>query len=501
MRFRGIVPVRPTPAAAGTGGSPQPMRPNETLVAIHALRLVAERFSSVALPAEAASARMLRALGATEASPAPPPADFLETLRRRLVAASRSGRITTLPPKDLRYAPWLLWNGKPPAASLSGLLAALLDQACTSAPTLRRVIGAYLRDFDPRMPGIDDAAARIREVLARGERRFGPWSTAQSEVHLFDPARGPAALADRLLDDDRPDETLARYKFDDVMLATGGYMMAVEDAVRARAPRLLRTHAELGLYGILRVVEPADKLRFSSRIADTGRALLRAWLDSGPEPPTTLQRPVREVLLRWLGDPRLRPQRWAALGEQEIALMRRWLTRASLDLFFRLIDQHALEEHWRYRHAFWLAYLEKGAIADAWLALGRQAHDSAVAIRELGGAYGRLRGPGVTANQSALLLRIGPLVISEFTHIGKLRIWPAEWRNTPQLGDQEYVRDDLSGKCLPFPPNPCRGRGGAPSGQGLSHIGSDTSYWQGSAAALIESRTGFKIKPIDWRPK
>jgi hypothetical protein len=166
-----------------------------------------------------------------------------------------------------------------------------------------------------------------------------------------------------------------------------------------------------------------------------------------------------------------------------------------------LIDDHALEEHWRYRHAFWLAYLEKGAIADAWLALGRQGYDSAEAVRELGRAYGRLRGAGVTANQSALLLRIGPLVVSEFTHNGKLRAWSAEWRNTPQLGRQNYGRGDLTGKCLPFPPNPYRGRGGDPSGQGLSHIGSDTGYWQGSAAALIERHAGIRITPFDWRPK
>jgi EH_Signature domain len=480
-----------------------PALSSETLAAIEALRFVVERFAprNIALPEELESARMLRGLAAAEAPPAPPSADFLEKLRRNLVAASRSRRIAMLPPKELRYAPWLLWNGKPPGASLPGLLPALLDHARTSAPTLRRLIGAYLRDFDPRATGIDDAAARIRDVLARGEPRFGPWRRAQTEVHLFDPARGPAALADRLLDDERPDETLARYKLDAEMLATGNYMMAVEDAIRAAAPLLLRTHAELGLHSILRIVEPADKLRFPSRIGDTGRALLRAWLDRGPEPATTVQQPVREILLRWLGDPRLRPQRWVALGEQEAALMRRWLTRASLDLFFRLIDQHALEEHWRYRHAFWLAYLEKGAIADAWLALGREAHDSAVAIRELGGAYGRLRGPGVTANQSALLLRIGPLVISEFTHNGKLRIWPAEWRNTPQLGLQEYGKAYLVAKCLPFPPNPYRGKGGAADGKGLSHFQSQQSYWQGSAAVLIESRTGYKITRIDWRPK
>ena len=78
--------------------------------------------------------------------------------------------------------------------------------------------------------------------------------------------------------------------------------------------------------------------------------------------------------------------------------MRRWLTRASLDLFFKLIDRHALDAQWRYRHAFWLGYLEIGAIADAWLALGSQAFNEAGAIRELGGAYGKLKG-GDQGNQ------------------------------------------------------------------------------------------------------
>jgi hypothetical protein len=265
---------------------------------------------------------------------------------------------------------------------------------------------------------------------------------------------------------------------------------------------MLRDYGTVALERILKIVAPGEnKLRFESRVADTARALLRAWLVGRGEPASALQELVCRALLSWLKDPRLRPQRWVGVGERETALVRHWLARASLDLFFKLIDQHALDAQWRYRHAFWLAYLEKGAISDAWLALGRDAGDSAAAIRELGGAYGRLRGRGVTANQSALLLRIGPLVISEFTHNGKLRIWPTEWRNAPQLGRLEYIRDDLTGKCLPFPPNPTRGRCGDTTGKGLSHIGSGTGYWQGSAAALIEPRAGFRITSIDWRPK
>jgi hypothetical protein len=483
--------------------APHPTDDSGTIAAVRALRLILQRFSprNITLPEDSESARMLRALGAAEASPAAPPVDFLEKLRQRLVAVSRAGRVTELSRKDLRYAPWLLWNGDPPAATLPGLLSALFDQACASAPTLRRLIDAYLRDFDPGAPGINETAAHIRKALTGSDPRLEAWRVAQTEVRLFDPMHGPETLADRLLTEEHLDQALTQYKLADPLLATGRYMMAVENAALAATPPLLRRAGTKGLEQLLRIIAPAGELRFPARVANSGRALLRAWLDGGPEPATAVQEPVRRELLGWLGDPRLRPQRWAAVGEQETSLMRRWLARASLDLFFKLIDEHALEAHWRYRHSFWLACLGKGVIADAWLALGSQAYDSAGAVRELGRAYGRLRGPGVTGDQSALLLRVGSLVFAEFSHNGKLRAWPADWRNAPQLGRQEYERADLTGKCLPFPLNPYRGAGGAPDGKGLSHIRSHEGYWQGSAAALVERHTSTRITALDWRPR
>jgi hypothetical protein len=472
-----------------------------TLGAIKGLNVVAERFSlhRLALPNETPSAQMLRLLGATEISPAPPPDDFLENVRRNLMAASRSGQFS---PRDLRYAPWLLWNGDPPAASLQDLLPKLLDRACMPGKTLHRLIEAYLRDFDAAAPGINEAATTIREGLAKGGPRLDTWRTAQSEVHLFEPARGPTALADHLLEPgQQPDETLARYKLTNPLLATGKYMLTVEDAVRARAPQLLRKTGTTGLERILQIVAPMHVPRFKSHTADTGRALLRAWLDGGPQPAPTLQEPVRRVLLHWLGDPRLRPQRWASLGEKETGLMRCWLARASLNLFFGLIYDHALPAQWSYRHAFWLAYLERGAISDAWLALGGKVHGSAQATRDLGGAYARLRGLGVQPNHSALLLRIGPLVIVEFSHLGKLRAWLADRQGAPTLGCAKYDSREFRNACLAFPPDPQTGQGGNASGEGLSHKGSYKGYWQKSAAALIERHAGIRITPSDWQPK
>jgi hypothetical protein len=447
------------------------------------------------LPDEAPTARMLRLLGAAEITPAPP-TDFLEEVRRNLVAASRSGQFS---PRDLRYAPWLLWNGNPLAASLPNLLPMLLEKASRPGRTLHRLIEAYLRDFEPNAPGINQVAATIRKQLGKDGPRLDTWRAAQNEVHLFDPSNGPAALAARLLDGDRvPDALLERYKLTDPLLATGRYLLAVEDAVRVRVPELLRRSGTSGLERALQILAPAGQPRFDAQVARTSRALLQAWLDGGSAPAPDLQGRVRQCLLNWLGDPRMRLQKWAAVSEPETKLMRRWLARASLDLFFELIDDHVPQSQWEYRKSFWLTYLAKGAISDAWLALGSQVHNSARAIAELGEAYGRLRGE---RKQCALLLRIGSLVLVEFTHDGKLRAWPADPRIAPTLGQTQYSTTELKRECLEFPPNPQTGRGGTSNGQGLSHFRGAQSYWQKSAAELIRRHTGIRLTPFEWQPK
>ena len=214
------------------------------------------------LPEEAPTARMLRQLGAAEITPAPP-TDFLEEVRRNLVAASRSGQFS---PKDLRYAPWLLWNGNPPAARLPNLLPKLLEQARLPGRTLHRLIEAYLRDFQPNAAGINEVASTIREQLGKDGPRLDTWRSAQNEVKLFEPGIGPAALAARLLDLTLdPNAALALYKLDDPLLATGKYMLAVEDAVRTGTPEVLRKSGTTGLERVLQIVAPNGQSRFDAR--------------------------------------------------------------------------------------------------------------------------------------------------------------------------------------------------------------------------------------------
>jgi hypothetical protein len=135
------------------------------------------------------------------------------------------------------------------------LLSKLLDQASTSGKTLRRLIEVYLRDFDPHAPGINEAAAKIRRELEKGGPLLDTWCVAQEEVKLFDPTRGPTSLAACLLEPgEQIQEILTRYKLDRPLLAEGKYMLAVEDAVRARVAEMLREAAKMGLDRVLQIL-------------------------------------------------------------------------------------------------------------------------------------------------------------------------------------------------------------------------------------------------------
>jgi hypothetical protein len=445
---------------------------------------------------------MVEVLQAVDRKRDAPPREAMEALRRRLQAVY-AGRDPKPPTRrELRDAAWILWNGSPQGASIPRLLEAVFTAAEGSPRLTRAMIEAWLRDFSPGEATVKAGGFAIQKLLAANkEARLQGWRAAQGAFGLFDAVQGPKGVAGALLTAPQGlAEVWALTGLDDPFRTTGGYMRAVLQQLLATLPPTMRSSkAEASLSRALEVLAPDGKPRFGREMrGEVGLSLLGAWLDGGREPAAGLRDPVRDFLLKHLGDPRLRAPEWTPVGEAGTALMRRWLARASLDAFFDLIAEHALDHQWRYRQAFWSACLERGAIEDAWLALGSRVHSSARTVRDLAGAYGRLEGGGVTGNQSALLMRVGPLVLAEWSHNGKVRAWPADWQNAPQLHRMTYGRDDLVGKGLPFPPNPRIGSGGSSDGMGLSHIGSDRGYWQGSVAELLARRASIRLKEGDW---
>lgn len=479
---------------------------SEARAALDALTALCNRLPTFfAPPKPPFSEKVARKLEREVGSGSPPPAADLEQLRRRLVA--HFAGLDPEPPswRELRFAPWILWNGTPQGAEIPGLAEVLFAEARRSPRMLLRMIEAWLTDFRRDNPHIASGGRAIRAlVLQSQDRLLQPWREADQALALFDAGAGPSRIAEALLDGPQAIAAVwEQSRLDEPQRAMAGYMRAVLLATLGGLPeRLRRPAAEQVLARALAVLVRDGSLRFGDELrGPIARGLLAAWLDGGAEPDVALRDQVRDFLLRHLGDPRVRAGYWHPVGEEATALMRRWLASASLQAFFDLIDEFALDHQWRYRKAFWSAYLERRAIDDAWLALAGNIRAEARSIRDLRGAHGRLRGAGVLSNHSVLLLRLGPLVLCEWSHNGSLRAWRRDQGDAPPLYDREYLAHELRKPSLPFPNNPETGKGGSPDGEGLRHQGAERGLWQGCALELIAQHAGIRLSLRDVMPR
>ncbi len=163
--------------------------------------------------------------------------------------------------------------------------------------------------------------------------------------------------------------------------------------------------------------------------------------------------------------------------------MIRWLVERVLDQFFLLIKETALDRHWRYREAFWKAYLHQDLIDDIWFLLGPRAADHLRKMNrneDVTETTGSLQGAG--GDQSVLLLRMPGVTIAEWSHNGKCRFWLDGNRKAPNLYQDSYHRYDIQW-----------GRDFA-----QTHHGSEYGSWQDKIANWIEENTGARANRDDY---
>ncbi|BCX16673.1 MAG: hypothetical protein KatS3mg117_0355 [Geminicoccaceae bacterium] len=465
-----------------------------TLEALASLRAFAGRRPPLPDGAVATRRALERLRALLYETPVPPAEAELERLRRRLLALFAAGRGEEVKPAELRRACWLLWDeGEPAGDAIPGLVEAILAQAARNPRTLRNLVHCWIlaRDADRashRRVGTELA----RLVAASEDPRLGWARIAATEIDLFEAPRAANRLAHALLTGPQEvDELLARYGLADPVRAVSGFLERTQAACARHWPGLARRgDAERILDRLLGFALHEGRLRFDTRRAELASGLLAAWLD-GPPPAEPLQRRVQHFLLDRLGDPRLRPARWSGVDPRATALFRSWLARASLRAFFEIIREFALDHQWRYRERFWMACLERGAIADAWLALARDVRRAARTVEDLRGAFGELSG-GVDPRHAVILMRIGDLVFCEWSHNGRLRAWPVSWPRAPKLGRSHYSGDELKSDSLVFPDGGLR--------DGLVHGGAESGRWQARAAQFLRERVGLDLYPRDYMP-
>ncbi|WP_374944918.1 EH signature domain-containing protein [Sphingomonas sp.] len=390
--------------------------------------------------------------------------------------------------RDLRRLVGGLWTD----ARCDAIAPAVLDAAVAvdAKSCDRAVLSAYLRHFPSDHPAFE----RLRAAASlTAQRRDWPWRARGERWRLWDRDAGPATIAAALLASDDPAAVLREAGLDGD-LAQGEFVAEAVETACDQAGAAKGTRAvELGQ----RLIALFQRLVVADLDAELVDALMTPWTSVRPD--KDYMAPLSGFLTARFGDPRFEGTQWARVEADMLALrrgsdprrltnlLRGWLTEATVRAFFNIVRTTTdRKDQWDAREAFWLAYMDSGAITEAWFAFGRRAELLAGRLaKEDNVRFARVSG-GADPSHSALILSIGDLRIAEWSHNGSCRFWPhphashADSRLSRVKAPMLY-QDNYDGTLL-------RTTFGPKGFEFMSH----TSGWQAKAANIIFRHTGHR---------
>jgi len=392
--------------------------------------------------------------------------------------------------KDWRQAPWCLWSKEYPLAHDDVVRDAYLGWLRLKPRWSHNgLVSSYLRDFDPD----DSSFHRIGEELADAAVKFNThWCERHRRFALFSPWNAPTRIAKAVLAESKPvREVLEEVGLTGELVHSGLGAAAFRTSLEVYKEQIKSSDDPLNFFNkVTNWAVLGNELQFGSLRAGIATCLLMPWVHGNPTSSNDLADMTRDFLLTHFKDPRLHPALWNGVDDDALAVMKRWLARASLEQFFQIVDDVASPEfrlQWPYRRPFWNAYEKIDAITDAWVAFADKGASRAKQVFEGKLPFGRLHRTGnVQANQAILLLKVGSLTIAEWSENGKCFIWLSGNDNAPILYQKWYKRDDVTI--------------GADNG-GIVHGGASHGTWQRRVANWIGQHTNIRVSPTDYMPK
>ena len=224
--------------------------------------------------------------------------------------------------------------------------------------------------------------------------------------------------------------------------------MATLEAVGKRLPRTPGTFQVVDRLRSLLDGQPEDAIA-EAVCGQAARAkALRSLIDGlvewheGFDAPGHQSDALVQFLVALNGDPRFVPHRWdAKVAPRSKAAVQRWLSRNTIDAFFRVIDglqtQTDRPDMWRDRREFWMSYLPH--VDGAWLVVGPDA--VSLAEKEATG-FGQFEKDGRQKNHCGLLLRISNMCVLEMNLNGRAIFWDHSNPKMPDFFKGPYNRSE-----------------------------------------------------------
>lgn len=432
----------------------------------------------------------------------PPPPDMLDIGERlrKVYARARATTYADLTRSELRKLPYAYWSNSAPVLTqveidlVRQYWEIHLPEALKSNPRrakrwLAPLFFIYCECFSQSNSEFLDFARRLVSAIQLAEGLFAQkLQTLQRDFRFFIPSEAPGKLAGHFF--------LGRAKTLDGLLQDlhlwPGFLASDFGSAVFRAGLVVSADNLRDAQTVHRLMDwskrmPASLVKTPFRVL-YANALLSCW--AGHKPADSLKNILIDYFLKQYGDPRFQSHlhyQWDGVSQQAKGVILNWLTGDTLRGFMKLLQRTA-DDIWQYRQKFWMAYYERGYIDEAWMALGDHAWWAAQSLKtdQKGMGCARLDG-GAASNQSVLLLKIGGLVFTEWSHNGSLRAYRDGGPQAPNLYQSSYHGSDLrAATSLDF-------HDGLNMNPELRHMNAEGGTWQRKARDFIRRQTNVHL--------
>ena len=407
----------------------------------------------------------------------------LDEIAQEVLDAFVKNAMDTISPYYLSMSAYCLWN-KEIMMSKNKFFFDYYIGLINSKPRVRNsILSAYFLDYNSDNESIRRVGNKFKEYYSNKDNT-DRWSHLHTDKDIFNNNDSILKIAQKYLDSSQSivdfwnDLGLSSQKF-----LTGNFISHTFDKVfeiYGNNPSLVY------LERIIEWSEPAEEeLLYDYKRKLIIENLCKPWI-----PQDGSNKEIKKTTLSFLdrnfGDLRTQSNReryWGDVNAESKDLVKKWLAGQTLEYFFKLISESALDYHWDYRERFWSAYYEDGLIDDAYVILGRDAIDDINAVKkeDRPSNYGTFApGSGVSPNHSVLLIEISNLTIVEWSHNGAMLFYLSDNNKRPLL-------NKVSGEYDSFELKNTKNDGR------IVHSNSPSGYWQDNAAEIIEGYTSIQM--------
>ena len=416
--------------------------------------------------------------------PAEPPDinEILALAKDTLLGVSKE----TLSDKNLKTLCYFCQDNRVNDSLFKGLSDTLITRG--SRRHFGALMASYLMNFSSQSKRCRDIAALLRENRTKLSKS---WLKRLERADLLDVDHIEGNLAKQILFTGNENQTFETFGL------TGAYKTgplassALLKTATIISDEIAKDHYE-NVENFIELISQNGKIKPNfGQAAMVG--LLLPFVDKAPS--NFLKNRLKELFLSSFNDPRVSSHSWPEISlslggslsrEKCIAIIKKWLNFDSIELFFKIIAEHAPDEQFEPRRKLWQTYFDQEYVSDAWAVLGPSAARTASHLKRvdentLGLRWSELT--GAQSDQSVLLMKIGNLVVAEWSHSGKFRAWDESSPAKPK-----FYRSAYSGSELRRNSNKIRTKSGALS-DGITHIGN----WVPRAQQYINQQTGIRL--------